>query len=100
LSESERRAIEGKPLSDAAYAFKYAGRPFVTVGTAFQLPETPDRPGFQESRAEGAAVNCSSVVGPRVLGQQIRLTGVLESPVFTGDEGVRTFYTRDCALSR
>ena len=100
LSTGERHAIERRRRDNTDYPDKYAGRTFTTIGTAYRLKDVSTPLGFQETRTNGAAVSCSSVIGPMVFGEQVKVAGVLQSPVFTWDDVGKTFYLKDCNLSR
>jgi len=99
LSAGERAGIENKVKDHVDYPERFAGRPFSTIGTAYKVQGLTNPFAFQETRTFGAAVECSSFVGPVIYGEQTKVAGVLQSPVFRWDDGGKTFYMKDCALS-
>jgi hypothetical protein len=100
VSVFDRRLMEDWVHDHPDFPLHYAGRPFSTIGNAYRAPLERNPLGFTETRTLGADVFCSNVVGPIFYGEQIRVTGVLQAPVFTWDEGSKTFFMKDCVLSR
>jgi hypothetical protein len=100
VSVGERRAMEDHVHDRPDFPLKYAGRPFSTMGNAYKAPLERNPLSFTETRTFGADVFCSNVAGPIIYGEQIKVSGILQSPVFTWDEGTKTFYLKDCVLSR
>jgi hypothetical protein len=100
ITLGERTAMENHTREHPDFPLKYVGRPFSAVGNAYKTRQEKNPVGFTESRTLGADVFCANLAGPILYGEQIKVTGVLQSPVFTWDEGTKTFYLKDCVLSR
>jgi len=100
ISDGERRAMEDHVRDKPDFPLKYAGRPFSTFGTAYKAPMERSPLSFTEDRTFGADVFCSSFAGPLIYGQQVKISGQLQPPVFTWDEGTKTVFLKDCVLSR
>ena len=98
VSIGERRSIEFWTRDHVDYPMRFVGRRFETIGTAYKVPFVRDPFAFQETRTNGAAIDCSSFDGPILYGTQVRIFGVLEAPVFRWDDGGKTYYLKDCAF--
>ena len=98
LSISERRGVENRTREHLDYPMRYVGRPFEAIGTAYKVPFVKDPFAFQETRTNGAAVDCSSFDGPILYGTKVRIFGVLEAPVFRWDDLGKKYYLKDCAF--
>jgi len=100
ISVGDRRAMEDHVHDNPDFPLKYVGRAFSTLGNAYKAPLERHPLSFTETRTFGADVFCANVVGPILYGEQIKVSGVLQAPVFTWDEGSKTFFLKDCTLSR